>query len=532
MSSKRASEVRRRPSEAVVFGAATTFASRNRRWAKMFNQLDTSGDGVLDKQEFLAAIASWTESCPRLQEQEELDDFSSWDCDGSESLCEGEFFCFCDALLQILGEREFLKMEASIKVHVEVKRSVTGTTLKSEMSEGEIRELSREPTADGMLKQATDRLRLTMQTAETTDSRKVLRKEINQARSAGVDRQMIDDALDLVRKLEAEELLERSMESGKPKILKAALLNASKCKSACDKALVTKAEELLATIEAQESLASAIATKDPFIVEAAIAKAKRAKISTDEIAKAQAEADRLEEIRQARAKSQERVADAERQVQQAAAKSKELQAELTSILAKKELAHLNKFIDQLERENVQDPILEKARRAVPEMQVALQARKVLSKHLFDAGSDMNLKEFQDAINKARVVGLPDEEIARATIVLKKEQAREALTNAIAVEKRSKLVKAIDAATELRLTLPELETAKRLLKKLDVSRDLSAVLAKPDEKYDVKTLRNLVAEAVSLGVDAGKVDKVEELIANIPPDDEEDGLECDEDDGLT
>lgn len=116
-SSKSSSHVRRTPlksnssTKSHKQGAAISAESRQRRWAALFGSLDTSGDSLIDKKEFLAAAASWTASCPTLDSAEVLD-FADWDSDGNGVLCEGEFFCLCDALWKLIGEREFQALEA------------------------------------------------------------------------------------------------------------------------------------------------------------------------------------------------------------------------------------------------------------------------------------------------------------------------------------------------------------------------------------------------------------------------------------
>jgi len=472
--------------------------NRRARFAVLFAHLDTSGDHEIDKQEFLNAAASWTDDCPRIH-AEDLDDFGEWDADGDGVLCEGEFFCFCDALWQIIGEREFLALEAKAMEHAQQKALASPKTESaSPLPEApQVRDSTTscttvlDPAVYGLspiaLKADGD-LRLAMADAASKEGRKALRKAINAARSSGVDRQLVDDAVHLVRKIEVEEVLQRSMDSKNPKLLKVAIMNVSHM--GADAQMVREAEALLGLLETREFIKSSIATKDPDMIKIAIAKAVQTNIDPSEIQDARLMENRMRMHQEV----------------DTALKSRDV-AELT---------RLNSFMRSLASE-LQDPsttaLLDQAERALPIIHKELEAKKRLDKALC-TGTIQEIKEAIDGANDCG--GNMVEEVTRARLVLGREEAREFLVKAIKGEKRTILKKALDAAMEFELDMPEIDIAEKLLKKLDASRDISLALnmSKDDETplVDLQALKQMLIEAKLQGVETGKVMKAEQLIA--------------------
>lgn len=130
-----------------------------------------------------------------------------------------------------------------------------------------------------------------------------------------------------------------------------------------------------------------------------------------------------------------------------------------------------------------------------------------------------LQELREAIDEALNCKLGPEDIERARRVLRKEEAREVLVNAIDGQKRSTLTRALDAAKQFDDEMPEIDTAQKLLKKLDVSRDISLALGKQNfnDIADVQVLRQIVDDAKLQGVESAKVSKAQQLIWQLEKD---------------
>jgi hypothetical protein len=482
------SSSRRGPSAAKA-RAQTTAASRKHRWAALFAILDTSGDSLIDKQEFLTAAASWTKSCPRIH-SEDLDDFADWDSDGNGFLCEGEFICFCDALWQIIGEREFQALEAKAAELAKTKASEGQMPVRSAEEQSGAAEAIRpsQPWAP-LVEQAATKLQKAMEDVALKDGRKVLRKCINEGRSAGVDRQLIDDAVALVRKVEVEEVLQRAMDSKNPKLIKVAIMNVTSSGGCEDK--VSEAERLLGMLEASEGLKNAVASKVPDLVEFACTKAEEAGVDASEVSAAR---ETLPYLR--------------------------MRKQLDLAIAKKDAAELGKLILYMEEggglePTMQEAMLTEARGALPSIKQQVDARKRLAKSAV-AGNE---KELMDAIRYAEDAKLPEDEIERVRKALRKEEARRVLEEAIESEKRTLLQKALEAAIQFDIEMPEIEIAQNLLKKLDASRDISLAVGRDEISAGqcMESLKVIVSEAKTKGVVDAKVMKAEELIAQTEKD---------------
>lgn len=448
----------------------------------MFQYLDTSGDHLLDKQEFLSAASSWVEACPRIQD-EDLADFTEWDADGSGYLTEGEFFCFCEALWQIIGERDFSSLEAKALAIVEAK-SPSATKLppivQAVVEADEVPEPGSHNWAP-LAKKAAEKLQAAMSNAGDKDGRKVLRKAINEARSAGVDRRLLDEAVELIRKVEVEGVVQRAMDSKNPKLLKAAILNVSGMRMECP--LVQEAEALLRRLEASQGIADSIASQDPDILRVAIASAERAGID---------------------------VTDDTRQTE----KVMRFRIQLGEVLQKKDEAQLIRLINQMESEKIQDNILAEAQEALPKLRREVEAKKRLGQAICTGTA----KEMQEAVLEAQASGVSTIEIERARDVLRKEEARQGLVNAMRDPRRNSLYEALDNASELGVDMLEIDAAKKMINKLDASRDLSLALDNVGE-HSIEALRGLVEEAKQHAVDSdpqgiAKVAKAEQVISEL------------------
>lgn len=491
---------------------------------KLFEALDTSGDFLIDKQEFLIAAAQFTEACPRLVDDEL--DFLAWDIDGNGYLTEGEFFCFCDALWQILGEREFQALEAQLRSEkaaasrqgdVQLKDEGQPQTQKSDRGSDDREEsqtakkvlekqdlssedkrkeaaltIQRIERGRAARKQATiggkekslagadlaeERLRQSMASVreDLKDGRKALRKAINEARSAGVDRQLCDEAVLLVRVVEVEEVLQRAMDSKNPTLLRVAMLNVANIGP--DHPMLKEAESLLGSLEVKEKISKALKSSSCDELEAAIDNAESAGYEQSEIDKLQ---DRLRQMKWKKT--------------------------LDSAWEKKDIAMVQGLIKTLEEENIEEKILYDAIQMIPVLENYHEAKKELGKAVCTGTT----QEVQAAIDAAQKCGVDASEVERARRILRKEEAKEALNSAIQSERRRSLLDALAKAEEYDVNIPEVDIAQKLIKKLDVSRDICIAI----DNRDVAALRAVIGEARTHGVDSAKVQKAEQLISQL------------------
>lgn len=423
-------------------------------------------------------------------------------------MTEGEFFCFCEGLYQIIGEREFASLEAKAVVSMTPKGERKLPTLGSAAA---VQPLDQD-TVDAMpdnapqpspqwaplAKEAKQHLKACMANSRSKDGRKVLRKAINDARAAGVDRELLDEAVELVRQIEVEQVLQRAMDSKNPKLLKAAILNVSSMN--VETPLLKEAENLLHETEtslkqneARKGLTEAVATGNANAVKHAIVAAEKADLAVSEVSDAR-RAERLFRYRSI--------------IEDATQKRDALP-----------LAHL---IVELEKENSQDMEL-KAILAEAEQQIAMirneeaeeekaeQAKKKLLKTMMGGSS----RELKVVIREAEEAKVPAEDLEKARKILAREETRQALTAAISTEKRSDISKALEAAIEMRdtegVTFEEIKFAEEVLAKLDASRDLSMALDSLLGEQTVASLQALVEIARQKGVDDAKIKKAEHVI---------------------
>lgn len=330
----------------------------------------------------------------------------------------------------------------------------------------------------------------------------MLRKAINEARSAGVDRLLIDDALQAVRKVEVEEVLQRAMSSGKPKLLKVAILNVSAM--GADAAMISEAEALLLELEAREALQIAIKSGDSVAVMAAVALAEAAGLEASEIETNRVTGHNLKlrtDLDHALAWEQTETKDEFPMIMI-----------IRDLEAKQELGPLNPVEAQILSEakvglpNVQKQIQDKAS--------SCQKTKEARANLMQALATGTKQDIAAAIDDAQDINLPPEEVERARVVLKKEQTREELTEAIKNEKRTALVHALDTAKEYDMVMPEIDIAKKLLVQMDVTRDISLAMDKGSElrASDMQALRKIVNYAEEQNVVCDKLAKAQVLIA--------------------
>lgn len=504
-------------------GPATAPDSRlqqRERWSRLFENLDTSGDSLIDKQEFLTAASLWADSCPRILSDEF--DFSCWDSDGDGTLCEGEFMTFCDALFQILGEREFGSLEAQLQRqkdaalppipgaaepasgNAEHRRAsqkkpakATTTSGAAGADDAERRGSARKiAVASGavdeakswapLAQQAAEKLRDVMDEEGGKDKRKALRKAINEARLAGVDRELVDEAVHLVRQIEVLAVLQKAMASENPTLLRAAILNVRAMEA--DSEALDEAEKLLSVWDIREGLKNAIASKNAEALQAAIVKAEGQGMQRSDLADARLNLEIMRQVPQREA--------------------------LDEALQRKDATKLNQLITMYRQaienndklNDLVDPMLKEAIAALPEIEQYAEARASLNKVLL-TGAVLDIKI---AIEDGTDAGLDEAELGRARRILKKEETRQALLAAIKSEKRRSLTSAIEAASEFDVEMPELELARRLVKRLDISRDISLAM---DHK-DLKALRSIIADAKMQGLDDAKVHKAEQLLAQL------------------
>mmetsp|Transcript_111265 Transcript_111265/g.202357 ORF Transcript_111265/g.202357 Transcript_111265/m.202357 type:complete len:495 (-) Transcript_111265:38-1522(-) len=475
---------------------------RYKRWATLFRYLDKSGDCEIDQLEFMSACTFWAESCPRIPEVLRQD-FGNWDEDGNGTLCEAEFFTFCDALWQVLGEREFASLEALLKstsprakerrrrAEEKAKLALEPEMSSSSDSDGELLAeavkmdvaspdyYSRQSTHGGGHK-ATKDLQAAVGVATSCphdkSARKTLRAAIQDARVSGVDRTQVEEAVRLVRRIEVKEVLDRALITENPMMLRVAILNISTM--GAEEETINEAKAVLQKLEIREKIQQAIQHVDEQEMEVLIPQAERCGFDAEEVAGFRKKKSEVKVLR---------------------AVGKAMQM--------KNVPMLEKALHLAVVEEMEDlPKVHEAAAFMPRLQQQQEAKKELWNILFSG----TVKEMKLAIRAAEDAGVEQEELRKAHHIFAKADAREALRDAIESEQRGKLMTAVSKVNQAKLDLPEVHVAEAILDKLDANLELTLAI----DARDHKELRAAVNHGRMSGVCLSKLEKAELLLAQL------------------
>jgi hypothetical protein len=124
-----------------------------------------------------------------------------------------------------------------------------------------------------------------LQQAVSQKDQRAIRMAVDEAREAGVSREILRDALASLRRLELAEMLERAIDTANAEIVKAAISRARV--AGAEENIVRKAELAMQHLEVRKMLRIAVTSCNPDMVSLAVSKARDAGVDENVIKEAQ-----------------------------------------------------------------------------------------------------------------------------------------------------------------------------------------------------------------------------------------------------